>query len=142
MALMRRLRDEFTAMPGLRLTEAQVQRLCDVNALKSASALRALVSAAFLRPLEDGSYRRADLPSDFGSHPSSDAKQAPWRRILCLIEFEDESGNSLTAASYSILARLLAKSTWARFTPGARRSLASTPAAQPPQPMPPTLKVT
>jgi nucleotide-binding universal stress UspA family protein len=89
-------------MPGLRLTEAQVQRLCDVNTATSASALRALVSAGFLRSLEDGSYRRADLAPDFGSHPSSDA-EAPWRRILCLVEFEDDRRDALTAASYSAL---------------------------------------
>ena len=102
-ALIRRLRDEFTAMPGLRLTEAQVQRLCDVNTATSASALRALVSAGFLRPLEDGSYRRADLAPDFGSHLSSDEMEAPWRRIICLVEFEDDRRHSLTAASYSAL---------------------------------------
>ena len=102
-ALIRRLRDEFTAMPGLRLTEAQVQRLCDVSAVTSASALRALVSAAFLRPLEDGSYRRADLPPGFGASASSGAMEAPWRRILCLIEFEGDRGDSLTAASSSAL---------------------------------------
>ena len=101
--LIRRLRDEFTAMPGLRLTEAQVQRLCDVSAATSASALCALVSTGFLRPLEDGSYRRVDIAPDFGSHPSSEAMKAPWRRILCLIEFEDDSRDALTAASYSAL---------------------------------------
>jgi len=59
-SLIRRLRDEFTEMPGLGLSEEQVQRLCGVSASTAASALRALVSAGFLRPLEDGSYRRAD----------------------------------------------------------------------------------
>jgi nucleotide-binding universal stress UspA family protein len=102
-ALIRRLRDEFTAMPGLRLTEAQVERLCDVSAATGASALRALVSAGFLRTLEDGSYRRADLAPDLGSHSSSDAMEAPWRRILCLVEFEDDRRHSLTAASHSAL---------------------------------------
>jgi nucleotide-binding universal stress UspA family protein len=29
--------------------------------------------------------------------------KAPWRRILCLIEFEDDRRDSLTAASYSAL---------------------------------------
>ena len=100
-ALIRRLRDEFTAMPGLRLTEAQVQRLCDVSPATGASALRTLVSAGFLRPLEDGSYRRADLPPGFGA--SSGAMEAPWRRILCLIEFEDDRRESLTVASHSAL---------------------------------------
>jgi nucleotide-binding universal stress UspA family protein len=102
-ALIRRLRDEFTAMPGLRLTEAQVQRLCDVNAPTSASALRGLVSAGFLQPLEDGTYRRADVAPDFGSNAPSDAVEPPWRRILCLVEFEDERRDLLTAPSYSAL---------------------------------------
>jgi hypothetical protein len=59
--LIRRLRDEFTAMPGLRLTATQARRLCSVDAATCASALRALVSAGFLRPLEDGAYERSDL---------------------------------------------------------------------------------
>ena len=67
--LLRRLRGEFTAMPGLRLSEKQVQRLYDVSASTSASALRALVSAGFLRALEDGSYRRADVP--YGVDPDA-----------------------------------------------------------------------
>jgi predicted DNA-binding transcriptional regulator YafY len=61
--LIRRLREEFTAMPGLRLTEPQVERLCSASAALSASALRALVSAGFLTPLADGSYARADTLS-------------------------------------------------------------------------------
>jgi len=100
-ALIRRLRDEFTAMPGLRLTEAQVRRLCDVSASISASALRALVSAGFLCALEDGSYRRADMAIGVNTRSTSDEVEAPWRRILCLVEFEDASRNSLTAASHS-----------------------------------------
>lgn len=48
-------------MPGLRLTEPQVQRLCGVDPAMAASALRALVSAGFLQALDDGSYGRTDL---------------------------------------------------------------------------------
>jgi hypothetical protein len=59
--LIRRLRDEFTALPGLRLTTVQVQRLCSADASTSASALRALVSTRFLIPMADGSYARTDL---------------------------------------------------------------------------------
>ena len=90
-------------MPGLRLTEAQVQRLCDVNSATSVSALRVLVGAGFLRPLEDGSYQRADLPPGFGASASFGAVEAPWRRILCLIEFEDDTRACLTVASHSAL---------------------------------------
>ena len=75
-ALMRRLRDEFTAMPGLRLTEAQVQRLCDVSAARSASALRALVTAGFLHAL-DGIYRRADVAIGPGTPPISPPVEPP-----------------------------------------------------------------
>lgn len=50
-------------MPGLRLTEPQVERLCSASASMSASALRALVSAGFLTPMADGSYARSDMLS-------------------------------------------------------------------------------
>jgi nucleotide-binding universal stress UspA family protein len=102
-ALIRRLRDEFTAMPGLRLREEQVQRLCGVSVSASASALRALASAGFLRALDDGSYRRADMAIDVDTRGTSGAVESPWRRILCLVEFDDESHQSLTAASQSAL---------------------------------------
>ena len=36
-------------------------RLCTADALTSASALRTLVSAGFLRPMENGSYGRTDV---------------------------------------------------------------------------------
>lgn len=91
-------------MPGLRLNEAQVQRLCDVGPSTSASALRALVSAGFLCALEDGSYRRADVAVGVNTRSTSDEVEPPWRRIICLVEFEDDSHHSLTAASHSALA--------------------------------------
>ena len=90
-------------MPGLRLTEVQVQRLCDVTAPASASALRALVSTGFLRALEDRSYQRADIAIDSGTRSTSGGTEAPWRRILCLVEFDDDRRDSLTAASHSAL---------------------------------------
>ena len=102
-ALIRRLRDEYTSMPGLRLTEEQVQRLCDVSASAGASALRALVSAGFLRPLAGGTYGRADTTTHTGTSAPSDAMGPPWRSILCLIEFENDSHDSLTAASHAAL---------------------------------------
>ena len=90
-------------MPGLHLTEGQVQRLCDASASTSASALRALVSAGFLRALEDGRYRRADMAIGVDTRSTSDAGGPPWHRILCLVEFEDGRRDSLTAASHSAL---------------------------------------
>jgi hypothetical protein len=59
--LIRRLRDEFTAMPGLCLTGAQVQRLCTADAPTAMSALRALVSAGFLTATHEGAYMRSDI---------------------------------------------------------------------------------
>ena len=90
-------------MPGLRLTEEQAQRLCDVNASVSASALRALVSAGFLRPLAGGTYARADMATQSGMSAPADAVDPPWRSILCLVEFEDDSHGHLTAASHAAL---------------------------------------
>jgi nucleotide-binding universal stress UspA family protein len=100
--LIRRLRDEFTAMPGLRLTEAQVQRLCCVDATTCASGLRALVSAGFLSSLEDGVYERSDLAGSTGE-TRAQARHSPWRRILCLVEFEDDTAAALSPASHSAL---------------------------------------
>ena len=72
--LIRRLRKEYSEMPGLRLTEPQVERLCTADAFTSASALRALVSAGFLRPMADGSFGRTDVfvgRRDIAPAPSS-----------------------------------------------------------------------
>src|SRR5688572_17665546 len=101
-ALIRRLRDEFTSMPGLRLTEAQVQRLCDVDETTCASALRALVSSGFLKSLEDGAYQRSDLVSST-RETSAGVRHSSWRRIFCLVEFTDDAGTALSPASLSAL---------------------------------------
>lgn len=53
-----RLRAEFLEMPGMRLTAAQVQRLCGVESTMCASALDALVSEGFLVVSADGRYAR------------------------------------------------------------------------------------
>jgi nucleotide-binding universal stress UspA family protein len=99
--MIRRLRDEFTAMPGLRLTEAQVERLCTADASTSASALRALVSAGFLKPMPDGSYGRTDFiagpPGDPPIGSSAPIVPSPWRRILCVVDVD--SANALSAGA-------------------------------------------
>ena len=64
-------------MPGLRLTEEQVQRLCGVSATTSASALRALVSAGVLDPIEHGRYRRADVEVAPTAHFTSNGVSRP-----------------------------------------------------------------
>jgi len=53
-----RLRAEFLEMPGLRLTPAQVERLCGVEQTICKIVLDALVDAAFLRVSADGAYMR------------------------------------------------------------------------------------
>ena len=80
--VIRRLRDEFTALPGLRLTEAQVKRLCAADASTVASALCALVSAGFLRTLPDGTFGRADILSDVPSRQARSRREPAWQRIL------------------------------------------------------------
>lgn len=101
--LIRRLRDEFTSMPGLRLSEPQVQRLCDVDASTSAAALRALVSAGFLQGPDDGTYRRADVANGPNVRQVAGDAQPPWRHILCLVDFDNDGRGALTAASLSAL---------------------------------------
>ena len=56
--LVERLRSEFLEMPGLRLTSAQVQRLCGLEAGLCEAVLDALVDAKFLRKHSDGGYSR------------------------------------------------------------------------------------
>ena len=90
-------------MPGLRLTERQVERLCHVSASSSASALRALVSAGYLHEFEDGSYGRADIAARSPGPLGPVTAEPPWRRILGLVEFKDGSYDSLTQASHSAL---------------------------------------
>jgi DNA-binding GntR family transcriptional regulator len=72
-----RLRAEYLEMPGMRLTAAQVQRLCGVERTTCQWALDRLVAAKFLC-VKDGGYARltdeaASRPraakADLGVHP-------------------------------------------------------------------------
>jgi hypothetical protein len=53
-----RLRSEFLEMPCLRLTPAQVQRLCGIEPTLCLRLLKSLVDAKFLRVSSDGRYAR------------------------------------------------------------------------------------
>ena len=53
-----RLRAEYMEMPGLRLTPAQVQRLCGVEPTMCQAVLESLVDARFLRVTATGHYAR------------------------------------------------------------------------------------
>jgi hypothetical protein len=57
-AVLERLRAEFMEMPGLRLTQEQVQRLCGVEERVCQVVLDALVDAKFLYLKSDGVYGR------------------------------------------------------------------------------------
>ena len=56
--VIQRLRAEYLEMPGLRLTAAQVQRLCGIERMMCQSVLDALMDAKFLRAKSDGTYTR------------------------------------------------------------------------------------
>jgi nucleotide-binding universal stress UspA family protein len=118
--LIRHLRDEFTAMPGLRLTIAQAERLGACDTSTSASALHALVSAGFLRPLPDGSYGRRDVVTTVSNSPATGERPAllhsPWRRMLCLVERDGDNGLSTGSRSALRYATTLAVTHRARIT--------------------------
>ena len=57
-AVTQRVRAEFLEMPGMRLTAAQVQRLCGVEQDVCQCVLESLVEARFLCRRPDGAYGR------------------------------------------------------------------------------------
>jgi hypothetical protein len=58
--LAERLVGQFLELPGLRLTTEQAARLLGVDRLMSEGVVGALLDAAFLRRMPDGSVVRAD----------------------------------------------------------------------------------
>jgi len=54
--LLERLRAEYREMPGMRLTAAQVQRLCGIERAIWQEVLERLVEAKFLRVSAHGTY--------------------------------------------------------------------------------------
>jgi hypothetical protein len=65
-----RVRAEFLEMPGLRLTVAQTQRLCGVDATLCQNVLDALVDVNFLRVNPNGAYARLTDGGVVRSHPA------------------------------------------------------------------------
>jgi hypothetical protein len=55
---LKRIRAEYVEMPGMRLTTAQVQRLCGIDSSQCSGALAALVRERFLYINDDGTYSR------------------------------------------------------------------------------------
>jgi len=55
------IRDEYVEMPGLSLTEAQVERLWNLTSDIAETLLQELQRAHFLRLTQKGTYVRADL---------------------------------------------------------------------------------
>ena len=53
-----RIRTEYIEMPDLKLTRAQVRRLCGLGQDVCDAAMRSLVHAGFLWETADGSFRR------------------------------------------------------------------------------------
>ena len=53
-----RIRCEYIEMPDLKLTVAQVRRLCDLPEAACGSAIDALIVSGFLRQASDGRYFR------------------------------------------------------------------------------------
>ena len=54
------IRAEYREVPGLHLTQKQVQRLWGLDAKTSEAVLHALVDGRFLRRSDAGGYLRAD----------------------------------------------------------------------------------
>jgi hypothetical protein len=56
-----RLRNEFLALPGLKVTPAQTARLLGIRLDHAVAILSGLEHEQFLTHADDGSYRRAHL---------------------------------------------------------------------------------
>jgi hypothetical protein len=75
------IRSEYLEMPGLQLTEIEVQRLCGLDATTSAALLDAFVHAKFLRRTRDGFYLRRGTSGHSKRHARcDDARQALDRK--------------------------------------------------------------
>jgi len=58
--VLRRVQGEFIEMPGLRLTQAQAQRLWGLDPTACSALLKILVDSNFLFRTRDGAFMRAE----------------------------------------------------------------------------------
>ena len=58
--LLRRIQSEYREMPGLKLTEAQAQRLWDIDGRTCRLVLTTLLEQRFLKRTPGGTYVRGD----------------------------------------------------------------------------------
>jgi hypothetical protein len=75
--LLERIRAEYLEMPGLRLTLAQVQRLCGVERTICQDLLNTLVDTKFLCVKPDGAYARVTDGADVRSPQPAKAALRP-----------------------------------------------------------------
>jgi hypothetical protein len=69
-AVLQRIRAEYLEMPGLRLTQEQVGRLCGVERALCQMVLDALVAERFLYVTSDGRYTRLSDGERRRPHPA------------------------------------------------------------------------
>ena len=72
--ILKRIHGEYIEMPGLRLTMAQAQRLCDVEPTLCQRVLGTLVETGFLCVDKNGTYARA---ADGSDRPRPDPRRRP-----------------------------------------------------------------
>ena len=68
--LVERVRREFAALPGLRLTESQMRRLWSLDPSASHRVLEHLVNGAYLRRTLNGTYERVSRDRSTSHTPS------------------------------------------------------------------------
>jgi hypothetical protein len=70
-----RIQTEYIEMPALKLTVAQVRRLCGLRQEVCAAAVRVLVAKGFLRQAANGALMRRDAPAAGHNATWRDSKQ-------------------------------------------------------------------
>jgi hypothetical protein len=79
--VLKRLRGEYLEMPGLRLTAAQVQRLCGIERMMCQLVLDALVDGKFLCANSDGTYARLTDGEILSPRHAAKADLGPSERV-------------------------------------------------------------